>query len=251
MNHTRAVLMDIDGTLLASADAQADSWLRVLQDFGYPVKYGQVRARVGMGQDRLLHELCGISEESPRARRMVEIRELLLRSRYLPKLEVSAHVREFLLRLSQEDREVMVATSASRSEAMALLGHAQLLTGFDHVVCREDAQQTKPAADVVRAALDRSGIRPENAIFIASSPYDLAAAHAAHVPSIALRSGGWPDSTMLDALETYDDLGQLLARFDSSPLAADASAPAVPKAFLWREPALWPAAAHAKNPHAA
>jgi beta-phosphoglucomutase-like phosphatase (HAD superfamily) len=46
--------MDIDGTLLASADAQAASWLRVLQDFGYPVKHGQVRARVGMGQDRLL-----------------------------------------------------------------------------------------------------------------------------------------------------------------------------------------------------
>src|SRR5450755_2200410 len=239
MNHTRAVLMDIDGTLLASADAQADSWLRVLQDFGYAVKYGQVRARVGMGQDRLLRELCGISEESPRALRMLAIRELLLRSRYLPKLEVSAHVHEFLARVSQGGREVIIATSVSRSEAMALLGHAQLLTDFDYVVCREDAQQTKPAADVVHAALNRSGIRPENALFIASSPYDLAAAHGAHVPSIALRSGGWPDSALLDASDIYDDLPQLLAQFDSSPLASDASVPALPKSFMWREPALW------------
>jgi HAD superfamily hydrolase (TIGR01509 family) len=250
MNHSRAVLMDIDGTLLDSANAQAESWLRVLEDFGYPVKLGQVRARIGMGRDRVLRELCGISEESPRARRMLEIRELLLRSHYLPKLETLPHVREFLERLPLEDREVMIATSASRSEAMALLGQAQLLTDFDHVLCREDAAQTKPAADVVRAALDRAGIRPENAIFLASSPYDLAAAHAAHVPSIALRSGGWPDSALLDASETFDDLGQLLARFDSSLLARDANALPSPKPFLWREPALWPAGA-AKNPHAA
>jgi HAD superfamily hydrolase (TIGR01509 family) len=243
--------MDIDGTLLNSADAQAESWLRILEDFGYPVKIGQVRARVGMGQDRLLRELCGISEDSPRARRMLPIRELLVRSHYLPKLAVLAHAREFLQRLQAEGRAVLIATSASRSEAMALLGHAQLLTAFDHVVCREDARQTKPAADVVQSALDRAGVRAENAVFVASSPYDLAAAHAAHVPSVALRSGGWPDSALLDAAQIYDDLGQLLAHFDSSPLAADATTLASPKSFVWREPALWRAPAQTKKPHAA
>lgn len=240
MNHSRAVLMDIDGTLLDSANAQAESWLRVLQDFGYPVRLGQVRARVGMGRDRLLRELCGISEESPRARRMVAIRELLLRSRYLPKLELLPHVHELLLRLPLEGWEVMIATSTSRSEAMALLGHAQLLTDFDHVVCKEDAADTKPAADIVRVALGRSGIRPENALFLASSPYDLAAANAAHVPAVALRSGGWPDSALIAANEIYDDLGQLLEHFDSSPFGADSTAPAAAKPFVWREPALWP-----------
>jgi HAD superfamily hydrolase (TIGR01509 family) len=240
MNHSRAVLMDIDGTLLDSANAQAESWLRVLQDFGYPVRLGQVRARIGMGQDRILRELCGLSEESPRARRMLAIRELLLRSRYLPKLTLLPHVQALLLRLPSEGWEVVIATSASRSEAMALLGHAQLLTDFDHVVCKEDAAQTKPAADIVHAALDRTGIRPENAIFLASSPYDLAAANAAHVPAVALRSGGWPDSALIAASEIYDDLGQLLARFDSSPLGAEATKPATSKPFAWREPALWP-----------
>jgi HAD superfamily hydrolase (TIGR01509 family) len=253
MNHSRAVLMDIDGTLLDSSDAQAQSWLRVLQDFGYPVKFGQVRARIGMGQDRMLRELCGISEESPRAQRILEIRELLLRSRYLPKLAVLPMVHQFLSRVQEAGADVLIASSASRSEVLALLGHARLLTEFDHVVCKEDAPQTKPAADVVRAALERVGLRPEQAIFVASSPYDLAAAHAAHVPSIALRSGGWPDSALLDASNVYDDLPQLIAQFDSSPLASDASAQALPKSFMWREPALWSVAKRAepKKPHAA
>jgi HAD superfamily hydrolase (TIGR01509 family) len=251
MNHTRAVLMDIDGTLLDSADAQAHTWLRLLQDFGYPVKYGQVRARIGMGQDRLLRELCGVSEQSPRAKRMLAIRELLLRSHYLPSVEVLPHVREFLQRLQHEGRAVLIATSASRSETMALLGHAQLLTDFDHVVCKEDAPQTKPAADIVRVALDRCGVRAENAVFIASSPYDLASAHAARVSSIAVRTGRWPDSALLDASDIYDDLGQILERFETSPLAADASAPLSPKPIVWREPALWPTERPAKKPHAA
>ena len=250
MIHTHAVLMDIDGTLLDSANAQAQSWLRVLQDFGYEVKFGQVRARIGMGQDRLLRELCGISEASPRARRMLTIRELLLRSHYLPKLTVMPRAHELISRLQEDGADVLIATSASRSEAMALLGHARLLTDFDHVVCKEDASQTKPAADIVRTALDRAGLRPEQALFVASSPYDLAAAHAAHVPSVALRSGGWPDSALLDASDVYDDLSQLLAHFASSPLARGASVRPAPKPFMWREPALW-SDAPAKNPHAA
>ena len=251
MNHSRAVLLDIDGTLLHSANAQAESWLRVLQDFGYPVKWGQVRARVGMGQDRLLRELCGISEDSPRARRMLPIRQLLLRSRYLPKLQVLPHVREFLQRLQRAGTKVLIATSAPRSEALALLGHAQLLTEFDHVACREDAPQTKPAPDVVRAALERAGIRAENAIFVASSPYDLAAAHTAHVSSVALRSGGWPDSALLEASAIYDNLGQLLARFDSSPLSGDGGPTNAVRPFAWREPALWPSGTQSKKIHAA
>jgi len=250
MTHTRAVLMDIDGTLLASAEAQAASWLRVLQDFGYDVKYGQVRARIGMGQNRLLRELCGLSEESARARRMLAVRELLLRSHYLPKLELTPRAREFLARVQREEREVIIVTSVSRSEAMALLGHAQLLTDFDHVICREDVTQTKPDAEGVRVALDRAGISAGNAIFVASSPYDLAAAHAAHVASVALRSGGWPDSALVDANEIYDDLGALLAHFDGSALAADAVVQAPARAYLWREPALWPSAP-ARKPRAA
>jgi HAD superfamily hydrolase (TIGR01509 family) len=251
MKHSRAVLMDIDGTLLDSPNAQAQSWLRVLQDFGYAVKFGQVRARIGMGQDRLLRELCGISADSARANRILAVRELLLRSHYLPRTPVFPLVHEFIARLQREEAEVLIATSAPRSEAMALLGHAQLLTDFDHVVCKEDAAHSKPAADVVRAALQRTGVSPEHAIFVASSPYDLAAAHAAHVPCVALRSGGWPESALLDASEIYDDLGQLLDRLESSPLSRDASAMASPRAFLWREPALWSDAAQAKNPHAA
>ena len=251
MNHLRAVLMDIDGTLLDSTEAQTQSWLRILRDFGYDVEDRQVRARIGMGHDRMLRELCGISETSPPARRMLPARELLLRSYYLPKVQIFRQVHEFLARVQSGGAKLAVVTSLPRSEALALLGQGQLLTALDHVLCKEDAAQSKPAADGVLAALGRMGMRPDQAIMIGSSPYDLAAAHAAQVPSVALKSAGWPDATLLDAVGVYRDIEDLLNQFDYSPLAQDTDDLAVPRTFMWREPGLTRRASRPSRPHAA
>ncbi len=251
MNHTRAVLMDIDGTLLDSTEAQTQSWLHVLHDFGYEVQYRQVRARIGMGQDRMLRELCGVSEASARARRMLPAREWLLRSYYLPQLALFPQVRPFLAHLQQAGVKLAVVSSAPRSEAFALLGRAQLLTDFDHVVCKEDIAQSKPAADGVLHALERMRVRADHAFMLASSPYDLAAAHAAQVPSIALKSAGWPDSTLLDAVGVYRDIEDLFAQFQYSPLASDAEALAPAPVFKWLEPGVPRRRTRPSRPHAA
>jgi beta-phosphoglucomutase-like phosphatase (HAD superfamily) len=251
MNHSRAVLMDIDGTLLDSAEAQTQSWLRILQDFGYGVEYRQVRARIGMGQDRMLRELCGISEASPRARRMLPARELTLRSYYLPTVETFPQVHEFLARVQGTGAKLAVVTSLPRSEALALLARGRLLTELDHVLCKEDVAHSKPAADGVLAALERMGMRPDQAIMLGSSPYDLAAAHAAQVPSVALKSAGWPDSTLLDAVGVYADLEDLLRQFEYSPLADINGELSVPRTFMWREPGLTRRASRPSRPHAA
>ena len=228
----RAVLMDIDGTLLDSAEAQARCWLRVLQDFGYAVDYRQVRARIGMGPDRILRELCGVSEASARAQRLLPIRELLLRSHDLPSAQTFPRAHEFVKHVQDSGARLAIVTSAYRSEALALLGAAQLLTDFDHVVCREDVGQTKPSGDGVWVALDRLGVRPEEALLVASSPYDLAASYAARVPCVALRSGGWPDSALLGGSHAYHGLSDLLDHWQDAPLA-DGALPAM-HSFMWR-----------------
>ena len=224
MDRVRAVLMDIDGTLLDSAEAQTQSWLRVLRDFGYAVQYHQVRARLGMGQDRLLHDLCGVSERSGRARRILAAREYLLRAQYLPTVELFPKARQLLTHLQSAGVRLAVVTSAPRWEAFALLGRGQLLTALDHVVAKEDVLHSKPAADGVLYALEHMRVRSDDAFMLASSPYDLAAAHAARVPSIALKSAGWPDSALLDAVGVYRDIEDLHDQFRYSPLATEAEA---------------------------
>jgi len=238
MTQVQAVFMDLDGTLLDSAQLQTKCWLRVLKDFGYDVQPSQVRARIGIGAERVLYDLCGLSGASARARQILRQRERLLRGYCVHEIEAFPRVHALLDQLQQSGMKLIVSTAASRHEAFALLGRAQLLTTFDHVICREDVAETKPASDAVRLGLARTGVRPDHAVYLASSPYDLAAAHAAMIHSVALRCGGWPDAALADASAIFADPAALLTQIHHSPFANDHEW-ALPKPFSWQEPALW------------
>ena len=94
----RVVLLDIDGTLIASNDAHARAWVASLAEFGYVVSFERVRPLIGMGGDKLLPELVGLDPESTEAQRMSEFRGELFRSRELPHLEATPGARDLLLR---------------------------------------------------------------------------------------------------------------------------------------------------------
>ena len=83
----------------------------------------------------------------------------------------------------------------------------------------DDAEQSKPAPDIVQAALKKAGLRPEEAIMLGDTPYDLEAAARAGVRSVALESGGWGIADLTNAQAVYKDAADLLARFDHSPFA--------------------------------
>jgi HAD superfamily hydrolase (TIGR01509 family) len=219
----RAVLMDIDGSLLDSAEAQTQCWLSVLREFGYSVDYQQVRARIGMGHDRILRDLCGVSVASPRAQRLLPVRELLLRREYLPWLKPIAGVAALIQCIRGSGASLAAVTSCSRSEAFALLGAGRLLTEFDHVVCTDDVPHTKPEADGLRFALARIAVRPEQALVIASSPHDVAAANAAGVPCVAVGGQGWPASALLGGLAVYEGLTALQSFWEQPRLQPHAA----------------------------
>ena len=238
MTQTGAVLMDLDGTVIDSAAAQAQCWLRTLNQFGYPVQLSQVRARIGMGGDRLLEELCGLSGGSSLGRQILHERECLLRRSFLDQIHAFPRADELLKRLQSDGARLVVTSPAARSETLSMLARANWLTAFDHVICKEDVDETKPAPDALSLGLARAGVRPQEALFIASSPYDLAAAHAASVRSVALLNGGWPTASLSDASKVFSNVAELVANLDSLACLDDTSVDA-PKRFTWVEPGLW------------
>ena len=59
-----AVILDVDGTLVDSNDAHAAAWVEAFADHGITVPFGKVRRAIGMGGDKLLPAVAGISEDS-------------------------------------------------------------------------------------------------------------------------------------------------------------------------------------------
>src|SRR5678815_3667765 len=84
MARVRAVLFDIDGTLLDSNDAHAHAWLDALRGHGKNVPFDLLRSKIGMGGDKLLREVADIDDESIEGRSITERRIALLKAHYLP-----------------------------------------------------------------------------------------------------------------------------------------------------------------------
>lgn len=65
----KAVILDVDGTLVDSNDAHAHAWVEALAAHGHRVPFAEIRPLIGMGGDRLLPRVTGIDANSPGARR--------------------------------------------------------------------------------------------------------------------------------------------------------------------------------------
>src|SRR5687768_13994907 len=70
MARLRGIILDVDGTLVASNDAHAHAWLDALGEEGISVPFDKVRRCIGMGGDKLLPAVTGITEETPQGRRI-------------------------------------------------------------------------------------------------------------------------------------------------------------------------------------
>jgi HAD superfamily hydrolase (TIGR01509 family) len=217
----RAVLLDVDGTLLDSNDAHARSWVDVLREFDIePPPLEKVRRLIGMGGDKLLPEIADVELESELGERLSGRRKKLFKSNYLPSLQPTPGAGDLVRFLDERGVKLVVATSAESEELKGLLRQAGLDEMLTESTTSSDADRSKPDPDIISAALKKSGAPANEAILIGDTPYDLEAAARAGVAMIAVRSGGWGDGDLRDALAVYDDPADLLSNIRQSPLSS-------------------------------
>jgi HAD superfamily hydrolase (TIGR01509 family) len=212
----KGVIFDIDGTLLDSNDAHAQSWVDTFAEAGYDVPFGVVRPLIGMGADKLLPQAVGVSKESEKGKKLTKRRSEIFRERYLPQLRPLEGSRELVLRVRSDGLKPIVATSAKDEELKGLLKAAQVQDLMEEKATASDAKRSKPDPDIVNAAIEESEISPKNLVMIGDTPYDIEAASKAKVRTIAFRSGGWDDQALKNAVEIYDGPADLLVHYETS-----------------------------------
>jgi HAD superfamily hydrolase (TIGR01509 family) len=217
-NSVRGVILDIDGTLVNSNDAHARAWVDALSEHGIKVEFEKVRPLIGMGGDKLLPEVSGISEETPEGKRISERRGEIFKEKYMPSLKPCRGSRELLLRMRDEGLRLFVASSAKKDELTPLLKIAGASDLIEEKTSSDDAENSKPDPDIIHAALDASELEAGQVVMVGDTPYDIESAGKAGVPVIALRCGGWKDEDLAGAIAIYEDPADLLAHYDESPL---------------------------------
>jgi HAD superfamily hydrolase (TIGR01509 family) len=213
----RAILLDVDGTLVDSNDAHAAAWVEALEEHGYQVPFERVRRLIGKGGDKLVPEVTGLDPESDAAKALVKTRSQLFLGRFLPQVRPFAQVRALLERFRRDDYRLVVASSAKDEELEGLLARSGVADLMESETTSDDAEHSKPDPDIVHAALGKLRLPPREALMLGDTPYDVEAARRAGVAIVALRCGGWDDAALRAAAAIYDDPADLVARYDASP----------------------------------
>jgi HAD superfamily hydrolase (TIGR01509 family) len=213
LDRISAVLFDVDGTLIDSNAAHAETWAQALTEHSCPRDAVQVRPLIGMGSDKLLPVIAGLEAESREGRAIARRKQELFAER-LPRLEPTRGARALVAHLRERGKTIVVATSAGSEEMNAILHQAGVADLIASRTSSDDAEESKPDPDIVLAALRRAGAAPDAAVMIGDTPYDIEAARRAKIGTIALRCGGyWPDGSLGGALAILDDPETLLQRW--------------------------------------
>jgi len=215
----KAILFDIDGTLVDSNDAHAHAWVKAFAKAGIRVEFTKVRCAIGMGGDKLMPAVAGIQAESPQGQRISERRGEIFKSEYLPHLRPFRGAGTLVSAIESRGFKAVAASSATRDELEALLKIAGARSLLGGSASGDDAKESKPEPDIVHAALSKIGAAASDALMIGDTPYDIEAAGRAGVRTIAFRCGGWQDAMLQDAAAIYDGPWDLLARLDESVIA--------------------------------
>jgi HAD superfamily hydrolase (TIGR01509 family) len=217
----QGVILDVDGTLVLSNDAHAQAWVDAFAAFGYDVPFEKVRPLIGMGGDQVLPKMVpGLTDEEGDGKAISQRRKELILNHYGPNLAPTKGARDLISYMQQAGLKLIIASSATSEELQVLLKAAlvdDLLKDVE-ATTSSDAEASKPAPDIVEAAVNKIQIEPSQLVMLGDTPYDIESAKGAEVGVIALRCGGFDDTQLAGALGIYDDPADLLAHYEQSPL---------------------------------
>jgi HAD superfamily hydrolase (TIGR01549 family) len=219
----KAVIFDIDGTLVDSVDLHAEAWQKAFRRFGREVPFNEVRHQIGKGGDQLLPVFFSREELERFGEELEKFRGELFKREYLPRVVAFPRVRELFERVIADGKRVALASSAKEEELAAYKKIANIEDLVDEETSADDAEKTKPHPDIFEAALERlKDVNPSEAVVVGDTPYDAEAAGKAGLKAVGLLCGGFPEADLRAAgcVRIYRDAAHLLAEYDSSPLAA-------------------------------
>jgi HAD superfamily hydrolase (TIGR01549 family) len=215
----KAVIFDIDGTLVDSVDLHARAWQETFKHFGKEIPYEQVRHQIGKGGDQLMPVFFSKDELDEIGSEMEKYRGELYKRDYLPRVRAFPRVRELLLKIKDDGKRLALASSAKEDELGVYKKIARIEDLIEEETSADDADKSKPHPDIFEAALKRLGdTESHEAIVVGDTPYDARAAGKIKLRTIGVLCGGFPEAELRAAgcSQIYAGPDDLLARYDES-----------------------------------
>ena len=204
----RAVLWDMDGTLLDSADYHWLAWRETLAAERYDLTHDQFVATFGQRNDTILRGWLGGDLSLDEIERIGGAKE----ARYRALIRAGGigllpGVEGWLMRLKAAGWRQAIASAAPRLNVEAIVGALGIAAFFGAIVAAEDVQRGKPDPQVFLVAAERVGVPPARCVVVEDAPAGLEGARRGGMRAIGVRSSHahLQADIVVDTLADLDD----------------------------------------------
>lgn len=213
-NNRAGVVFDIDGTLLDTNYLHVLAWWQAFRDTGHQIAMWRLHRSIGIASEELVKRLLGAADDDvvqAHSERYAALRD-----------QVTAFpgAAELLAACTELGLTVVLATSGTKDDLEWML---PAIGAPDGVVAgattSADVEAGKPHPDLLEVALRDHRLDRGRTVAVGDTVWDVESARSAHLPCVALLSGGIGVGELGGAEAVYDDPAALLDRLGSSPLA--------------------------------
>ena len=211
----RAVLFDIDGTLVDSNRHHVEAWVQAFAETGHVIDPERIAGQIGKGADNLIPALIPGTGEAM-AEALGKRHGAVFKQVFMDQVRPFPRARDLIARVSDAGMKVVLASSASADERDHYCRLLDMEGLVDTSTTIDDVGASKPAPDIFSVAARKARVDPADAIVVGDAPYDMDAARKCGMGRVAVRSGGFSDEALTEAgaQAIHDDVAALLARFD-------------------------------------
>ena len=212
----KAIIFDIDGTLVDSVEYHAQAWVKAFKEYGYDFPQEKLSQQIGKGSEYIVGELLSEEEAQKLESDIAQYRKQYYQDNLLEKVQPFPKVKELFEAIKADGIKVVLASSARKGTIEHYKQLLDIEDLIDGATSTDDVEKSKPEPDIFISALEKlDGISAEEVMVVGDSPYDAIAAKKANLPTIGVLTGGFSHKTLMDAgcVAIYQDPADLLDNY--------------------------------------
>jgi beta-phosphoglucomutase-like phosphatase (HAD superfamily) len=183
----RALVFDMDGTLVDSMPAHAQSWLALMARHGWQRDLADfMRQSTGRNGVECIRILAGRELSAAEAQPYVDEKESLYRELFGRNFQAVAGAQAFVAQAQSLGLKVAVGTAGDVHNLGFALKHLQLARAPDALARGDEGLPGKPEPAIFLKAAERLGIAPEHCVVFEDAPLGIEAARRAGMRAVAI-----------------------------------------------------------------
>jgi len=204
----KAVIFDLDGVMVDTAQYHFQAWQRALSEFGYTMTQEQFQATFGMRNPEIIRTILGPDVDPELVEQIGERKETIYRELIHKNISPMPGLLQLIQDLKGRRFRIAVATSTPKANAHLILKALELEHELTALITEEDVKHGKPDPEIFLLAAERCQAEPQNCVVVEDAPAGIQAAKAAGMKAIAITTTH-PREELKDADLIIDNLGEL------------------------------------------